>query len=64
MTIDSKSWGYRRNAQLADYLDMDDLIEELVSTVRYVLILNALFNIVFTFKNLSYAISVFDKVYR
>ncbi|XP_796773.4 alpha-L-fucosidase [Strongylocentrotus purpuratus] len=33
MTIDKVSWGYRRNAPLADYLDMDDLIELLASTV-------------------------------
>ena len=34
MTIDKKSWGYRRTAALADYLDMDELIELLTRTVR------------------------------
>jgi len=29
----AQSWGYRRNAKLADYLSVEDIIEELVSTV-------------------------------
>ncbi|XP_077979818.1 alpha-L-fucosidase-like [Glandiceps talaboti] len=33
MTIDKKSWGYRRNAPLADYLDMDNLTQLLAETV-------------------------------
>ncbi|XP_071493309.1 alpha-L-fucosidase-like [Diadema antillarum] len=33
MTIDSKSWGFRREAVLADYLDMDELVKLLVTTV-------------------------------
>ncbi|XP_032236131.1 alpha-L-fucosidase isoform X2 [Nematostella vectensis] len=33
MTIDKKSWGYRRNAKLSEYLSTYDLIRELASTV-------------------------------
>lgn len=33
MTIDSGSWGYRRNAPLSDYRSSQELITELVSTV-------------------------------
>ncbi|KAJ9592722.1 hypothetical protein L9F63_015602, partial [Diploptera punctata] len=33
MTVDSHSWGYRRNAKLSDYLSMDTLIETLAQTV-------------------------------
>ncbi|XP_033222211.1 alpha-L-fucosidase-like [Belonocnema kinseyi] len=33
MTIDRKSWGFRRNADLKDYMSVQELIRELVVTV-------------------------------
>ncbi|XP_078042940.1 alpha-L-fucosidase isoform X2 [Augochlora pura] len=33
MTIDKKSWGFRRNARLAEYLTLSELVKELVVTV-------------------------------
>jgi alpha-L-fucosidase len=36
-TIDKKSWGYRRNTNFTtDFLTIDNLVWQLVSTVRYV----------------------------
>ena len=34
MTIDRLSWGFRRDANLNDYLSIEELIRQLVSTVR------------------------------
>lgn len=37
MTIDRYSWGFRRDATIQDYLSIEELIQELVTTVRYAL---------------------------
>jgi hypothetical protein len=34
MTIDRSSWGYRREAVLSEYLNIEDIITSLVTTVR------------------------------
>ena len=34
MTIDRHSWGFRREANLKDYLKIEELITQLASTVR------------------------------
>ncbi len=40
LTIDSQSWGFRRNARLEDYLSAHDLISSLAETVRYEICFN------------------------
>ncbi len=35
MTIDKKSWGFRREAPLSDYLTVHDLLTLLAETVRF-----------------------------
>jgi alpha-L-fucosidase len=34
-TLDKGSWGYRRNTKFTDFLTIENLIWQLVSTVRY-----------------------------
>jgi alpha-L-fucosidase len=34
MTVDKKSWGFRREAKLEDFLTIQDLISILAETVR------------------------------
>ena len=36
MTVDKKSWGYRRNTTIDEFLTMDDLTSILASVVRFV----------------------------
>jgi len=38
MTIDKYSWGYRRSAMIKDYMTINELLTQVVSTVRYSLI--------------------------
>ena len=33
-TVDKKSWGFRREATYSDFLTIEEILEELVSTVR------------------------------
>ena len=40
MTIQKTSWGYIRNTNISGYLTIHDLLYELVTTVRYVILLN------------------------
>ena len=36
MTIDKYSWGFRREATIDQYLSIEELVSELVVTVRWV----------------------------
>ena len=47
MTIDSKSWGFRGNAPLSDYMTIKELIETLAETVRYLLLQGRLISIIY-----------------
>ena len=40
MTIQKTAWGYIRNTDISGYLTIHDLLYELVTTVRYVNIIN------------------------
>ena len=37
-TVDREAWTYRRNVNLNDFLSIEEILDELVSTVRYVFI--------------------------
>ena len=39
-TVDKRSWGFRREATYSDFLTIEEILEELVSTVRYLCIVN------------------------
>ena len=34
-TIDKKSWGFRRNAVLSDFMSMEEILHQVITTVRY-----------------------------
>ena len=36
LTLAKRSWGYRRDANIADYMTIEQTISELASTVRYI----------------------------
>ena len=49
MTIDRQSWGFRRNAVLAEYLGIEQLITQLAQTVRSVLLYFISFYFIYLF---------------
>ena len=34
MTLDRKSWGFRRDANIEDYLSIEELLETVLTTIR------------------------------
>lgn len=44
MTIDRTHWGCRKEAKLADFLTMDELLQTIAETVRYKVDLLLMFN--------------------
>lgn len=62
MTVDKKSWGFRRNAEITDYMTLHELITQLVSTVSCGGI-HSIFLIVLTFFHYLYNLNHFKVIY-